>query len=77
MFSIPGISRAKTKNEIRDHLLAQAALADHPLSKSRANNLADKFKKGEYDFELDYILHFQDPTGEEAVNNVLKETVMA
>lgn len=77
MFSnVPGLSRSKTKNQIRDVLLLEAALADHPLSKSRANNLADKYKKGLYDPELQYILNFQDPTGEEAVNNVLKEVMV-
>lgn len=73
MFSIPGIDRSQSKNEIRDYLLERAAVADYPMTKSRANNLADKYKKGKYDFELDYILNYQDPVGEEAVNNVLKE----
>lgn len=73
MFSdIPGLDRAQTKNEIRDRLLVEAFWADHPLSKSKANNLADKYKKGMYDPELQYILHFSDPTGEQAVDNVLK-----
>lgn len=60
-----------TKNEIRDHLLVMAAEADHELSKSRANNLADKFKKGMFDPELAYVLGHQDPTGEEAVRRVM------
>lgn len=64
------------KNEIKDYLLEQARLKDHPLSDSRANNLADKYKKGKYDFELDYILHYWDETGETAVNNVLKEVAV-
>lgn len=72
MFSIPGIDRSMRKNDIRDYLLERAAVSDYPLSKSRANNLADKYKKGEYDFELDYILNYHDPVGEKAVNNVMK-----
>lgn len=66
-----------TKNEIRDALLGMAAEKDHPLSKSRANNLADKFKKGLFDPELEYVLQHQDPTGEQAVNNVLRELMAA
>lgn len=77
MFSdIPGLDRAQTKNQIRDTLLLMAADAGHPLSKSRANNIADNYKKGVYDpvfiEEMKYILHFSDPTGETAVNNVLE-----
>ena len=62
-----------TKNKIRDDLMLMAAEQGQPLSKSRANNLADKFKKGLYDPELAKVLQHSDPTGEAAVNNVLKE----
>ena len=62
-----------TKNEIRDALLDMAAAKNHPLSRSRANNLADKFKKGLFDPELAYVLGHQDPTGETAVRNVMAE----
>ena len=60
-----------TKNEIRDALLDLAAIKDHPLSKARANNLADKFKRGLFDPELAYVLGHSDPTGETAVKNVM------
>jgi len=66
-----------TKNEIRDALLTMAAAKDHPLSKSRANNLADKFKKGLFDPELARVLQYSDPTGEQAVENVMRELVAA
>ena len=66
------VDPAATKNEIRDALLDMAAAKDHPLSRSRANNLADKFKKGLFDPELAYVLQHQDPTGEQAVKNVLQ-----
>ena len=62
-----------TKNKIRDDLMLMAAEQGEPLSKSRANNLADKFKKGLYDPELARVLQHSDPTGETATNNVLKE----
>ena len=61
-----------TKNKIRDDLMEMAADQGEPISKSRANNLADKFKKGLYDPELQYILDHSDPTGEQAVNNVME-----
>lgn len=61
-----------TKNEIRDHLLLLAADNDHPLSQSRADKLANKFKKGLFDPELAYILHYSDPTGETAVRNIMR-----
>jgi len=77
MFSIPDIDRSMRKSEIRDYLLERAEAAGYPLSYSRAHNLADKYKKGKYDFELDYVLNYRDPVGEEAVNNVLKEKVTA
>lgn len=41
----PRIDRSMTKNEIRDHLLEEAAKAGVPMSKSRANKLADRYKK--------------------------------
>lgn len=66
-----------TKNEIRDALLVMAAEKDHPLSKARAEKLADKFKRGEFDIELAYVLDHSDPTGEEAVRNVMTEREMA
>ena len=62
-----------TKNKIRDDLMLMAAEQGEPLSKSRANNLADKFKKGLFDPELQRIINYSDPVGEQAVNNVLKE----
>ena len=60
------------KNTIRDALLDLAAAKDHPLSKSRADYLAGKFKQGKFDPELEYVLDYQDPTGETAVKNVME-----
>lgn len=78
MFSdIPGLDRAQTKNQIRDRLLVEAFWADHQLSKSRADNLANKYKKGLFDPELQRIINYSDPTGETATNNVMKEQVAA
>lgn len=75
MFSeIYGLNRAQTKNEIRDHLISEAVLAGSYLSKSRANNLADQYKKGLLDGpDLMTVINYSDPTGEKAVRNVLRE----
>lgn len=64
--------RTATKNEIKSALLDLAAQAGHPLSIAKADKLANAFKKGKYDAELQYILDYSDPTGETAVNNVLE-----
>lgn len=66
-----------TKNEIRDALMDLADAKGHAISRSRANNLADKFKKGLFDPELEYVLQHSDPTGEEAVRNVMREQMVA
>lgn len=63
-----------TKGEIRDALLDLAGAKDQPLSRSRADRLADRFKRGLYDPELAYVLDHADPTGETAVAHVLKES---
>ncbi len=60
-----------TKHEIRDALLGMAADAGQPLSKSKADKLADKWKRGLFDPELVRVIQYSDPTGEAACNNVL------
>lgn len=64
--------QSATKHEIRDALLDLAAAKNHPLSVARAHNLATKFKQGKFDPELEYVLDYQDPTGETAVKNVME-----
>lgn len=66
------VDRSATKNDIRDALLDMAHQAGECLSKSKANNLADKFKKGLFDPELKRVIQYSDPTGETAVSNVLR-----
>lgn len=66
-----------TKNEIRDALLDLAAGAGQPLSKSKADKLADKFKRGLFDPELARVIQYADPTGELATNNVMREQLLA
>lgn len=65
--------RAATKNAIRDELLFLASSAGEPLSKARADKLADKFKRGLFDPELERVLQYADPTAETACNNVMRE----
>lgn len=67
------LDRRGTKNELRDQLLALADGCGQPLSRSRANKLADKFKRGIYDPDLARVASYRDPTGEIAVNNVLRQ----
>lgn len=43
------------------------------MSKSKADRLADKFKRGEYDPDLVRVIGYSDPTGETAVNNYMRE----
>jgi hypothetical protein len=65
------------KADIRDHLMILAADAGQPLSKARADKLADKFKRGTFDPALVRIIGWSDPTGETACNNVMREAVAA
>ncbi|GEM_PF-3978272 len=73
------VTRAMTKNQIRDEFLRVADLLNIGLSQSRANNLADGYKKGK-SIELltapnpDWkrVINYSDPTGETAVNNIMK-----
>ena len=60
------VDQSATKNEIRDALLATADEFGEELSKSKANNLADKFKRGQFDPILARFIHYSDTTGEEA-----------
>jgi hypothetical protein len=64
------VDQSATKNEIRDALLWNASENGEELSPSRANNLADKFKKGQFDPDLARYIQHSDPTGETAARNV-------
>jgi hypothetical protein len=67
------VDQSATKNEIRDALLSNASENGEELSPSRANNLADKFKKGQFDPDLARYIQHSDPTGETATRNVDRE----
>lgn len=64
------VDRAADKNDIRDALLEIAAENGEVLSKSRADKLAVKFKRGEFDPMLARFIQYSDPVGEEASDNV-------
>ena len=64
------VDRSATKNEIKSALLDIAANNGELLSKSRADSLADKFKRGEFDPMLARFIQYTDNTGEEATANV-------
>lgn len=69
--------RSAAKADIRDELLRLAVSAGEPLSRARADKLADKFKRGLFDPELERVLQYMDPTGEEACSNVMRELAIA
>ena len=64
------VDRSATKNDIKSALLDIAASNGELLSKSRADSLADKFKRGEFDPMLARFIQYTDNTGEEATANV-------
>ena len=71
------VDRSATKHDIRDALLMIATENGELLSKSRADALADKFKRGEYDPMLARFIQYSDPVGELATRNVDAERLAA
>jgi hypothetical protein len=71
------VDRDSTKNEIRDQLMWTAYDNGETLSKSRADKLADKFKRGEFDPDLARYIQYTDTTGETAARNVDRERLTA
>lgn len=66
------VDQSATKNEIKVALLEIAAENGETLSKSKADTLADKFKRGLFDPLLEKFIQYSDPTGEKAVSNALR-----
>lgn len=64
------VDRAAPKNDIRDALLGLATENGEILSPARADKLANKFKRGEFDPDLMRFIQYSDPVGEEAADNV-------
>lgn len=60
------VDPSSTRNEIAAELLAIAAENGEEISPSRADKLANKFKRGQFDPILARIIHYNDSTGEEA-----------
>ena len=71
------INPRMTKNEIRDGLLEMASESGLSLAKAKADKLANKFKKGLFDPELNQFIAYADPTGEQATNNIMRQTALA
>jgi len=71
------VDRTATKSSIKDALLTIAAENGELLSKSRADALADKFKRGEFDPMLAKFIQYSDPTGEQATRRVDNERLAA
>lgn len=58
------VDQSATRKEITQSLLEIAASNNEELSPSRADKLANKFKRGEFDPDLARILQHTDSTGE-------------
>lgn len=71
------VDRTAPKNDIKDALLNIAAENGELLSKSRADALADKFKRGQFDPDLARFIQYSDPVGEEATRNADKALGLA
>jgi len=66
------VDRTAPKSDIKDALLNIAAENGELLSKSRADALADKFKRGMFDPMLARFIQYSDPVGEEATRRADK-----
>lgn len=71
------VDRSATKNEIADALKMYATSNGEPLSDARADKLANKFKKGQFDPLLARFIQYSDPTGEEATREADKALGLA
>ena len=67
------VDRSATKNDIAAALLVIAAENGETLSDARADKLANKFKRGEFDPMLARFIQYSDITGETAAKNVDRE----
>lgn len=67
------VDRTAPKSDIKDALLTIAAQNGELLSKSRADALADKFKRGMFDPDLARFIQYSDTVGETAAGNVDRE----
>lgn len=71
------VDRAAPKSEIKDALMDIAGQHGEILSKSRADALADKFKRGLFDPDLARFIQYADPVGEEATRKADKALGLA
>lgn len=73
---ILGIDRSATKTLIKATLLDKARANGGSLSTSLADRWANRIKQGKFDkqmlLELARVVGYSDPTGERAVNNVMR-----
>lgn len=67
------VDRTATKNDIAYALQMIAAENGETLSPARADKLANKFKKGQFDPDLARFIQYIDIVGETAVRNVDRE----
>lgn len=72
-----GLDRSLTKNEIRDILRDNVTRLGGFISTALADKSAKRYKQGKLDLmdpDLRRVLQYTDRTGEEAVENVMRET---
>lgn len=71
------VTRSASKADIKFSLMNIAADNGEELSPSRADRLADKFKRGLFDPDLARYIQYSDPVGELAAKNVDNERLLA
>ena len=67
------VDRSATKNDIAAALKAIATENNETLSDARADKLANKFKRGQFDPDLARFIQYSDIVGETATRNVDRE----
>lgn len=71
------VDRTATKNDIAAALKLIATENGEKLSDARADKLANKFKRGQFDPDLARFIQYSDPVGEEATRNADKALGLA
>jgi hypothetical protein len=71
------VDRSATKNEIAAALKNIATANNETLSSARADKLANKFKRGQFDPDLARFIQYSDPVGEEATHKADKALGLA
>lgn len=71
------VDRTATKNDIAAALKSIATDNGETISDARADKLANKFKRGQFDPDLARFIQYSDPTGETATRLADKAMAVA